>query len=219
VHGAEQYGEWVGDFDRVLAELEADLWATEVEVVAAQGDDAGDALAVEQDQAARDAGGQLERVVVEQRAGLAQAGGVIDRGAGGLRRRPLDVQGGEQVGVVGPVEEVACGQRSARRVGDPLVEQRLAQLLEREALVLEPGGEPDRGAQLGVAVAVAARARSVTTEFARELGPELPAGVGREVRSGCSPVLRSVACAQRSKRASRSSRASRMSFATSQERR
>jgi hypothetical protein len=87
---------------RVLAELEKDPWVTEVEVVAALGDDAGDALAIEQDQAAREAGGQLERVVVEQRAGLAQACGVIDRGARGLRRRPPDVQAGEQVGVGGP---------------------------------------------------------------------------------------------------------------------
>ena len=36
VHGAEQCGEWVGDVDRVLAEREEDLWATEVEVIAAQ---------------------------------------------------------------------------------------------------------------------------------------------------------------------------------------
>jgi hypothetical protein len=56
VQGAEQRGEWVGDFDRVVAELEADPWAVQVEVVAAEGDDPGDALAVEQDQAARDAG-------------------------------------------------------------------------------------------------------------------------------------------------------------------
>jgi hypothetical protein len=54
--GPEQRGEWVGDFDRVVAELEADPWAVQVEVVAAEGDDPGDALAVEQDQAARDAG-------------------------------------------------------------------------------------------------------------------------------------------------------------------
>ena len=107
---------------------------------------------------------------------------MIDRGAAGLRRWAPDLQGGDQAGVVGPVEEVACGQRAARRVGDPLVEQRLAQLLEREVLVAQPGGEPDRGAQLGVAVAVAARARPVTTELARELGPQLPARVGRQVR-------------------------------------
>ena len=37
----------------------------EVEVVGAERDDPGDALAVEQDQAARDAGRELERVVVE----------------------------------------------------------------------------------------------------------------------------------------------------------
>jgi hypothetical protein len=65
VHGAEQRGEWVVDLDRVRAELEEDVWAAQVEVVVAEGDDAGDALAVEQDQAARDAGGRLERVVVE----------------------------------------------------------------------------------------------------------------------------------------------------------
>jgi len=96
VHGAEQCGEWVGDVDRVLAEREEDLWATEVEVIAAQGDDAGDALAVQQDEAARDAGGQLERVVVEQRAGLAQAGGVIDRGAARLRRSRLTCRAGSR---------------------------------------------------------------------------------------------------------------------------
>jgi hypothetical protein len=48
---------------------------------------------------------------------------------------------------------------------------------------VQPGGEPDRGAQLGVAVAVAARARLARAELARERGPELPAGVGREVRA------------------------------------
>jgi hypothetical protein len=84
---------------------------------------------------------------------------------------------------VGPVDEVARGQRSARRVGDPVVDQRLAQLLEREVSLVEPGCEPDRGAQLGVGVAVAARARLACAELARELRPELPAGVGGEVRS------------------------------------
>jgi hypothetical protein len=48
-----------------LAEPEADPRAVEVEVVGGEGDDPGDALAVEQDQAARDAGRELERVVVE----------------------------------------------------------------------------------------------------------------------------------------------------------
>ena len=65
VQGAEQCGEWVGDLDRVVAEPEADLRSVEVEVVGAERDDPGDALAVEQDQAARDAGREFERVVVE----------------------------------------------------------------------------------------------------------------------------------------------------------
>jgi hypothetical protein len=119
-----------------------------------------------------------------------QAGGVIDRGAARLRRWAPDLQGGDQAGVVGPVEEVARGQRPARRAGDPLVEQRLAQLLEREVLVAQPGREPDRGAQLGVDVAVAARTCPVTVQRARELGPELPARVGRQVRAvGMRSVL------------------------------
>ena len=54
-----------GVLDRVRAVLEVYVWAAQVEVVAAEGEDAGDALAVEQDQATRDAGGRLERVVVE----------------------------------------------------------------------------------------------------------------------------------------------------------
>ena len=68
MQGAEQCGEWVGDLDRIVAELLADLSALEVEVVGAEGDDAGDALAVEQDQAARDAGLEFERGASSARA-------------------------------------------------------------------------------------------------------------------------------------------------------
>jgi hypothetical protein len=55
VEGAEHSGDWVGDLDRIVAELEEDMRTAQVEVVAAERHDAGDPLAVEQDQTARDA--------------------------------------------------------------------------------------------------------------------------------------------------------------------
>lgn len=112
------------------------MWAAQLDIVGAQRGDSRGALAIEQDQAPGDAGWKLERVALQQFAGLAQAGGLVDRSGASLCRWASDREGGDEPGVVGPVEEVARGERPAGGAGDPFVVQWLAQLLERAATVV-----------------------------------------------------------------------------------
>lgn len=67
----EQARERVGRLDGFLAEAEPDLWPAQLDVVGAQRGDPRGALAVEQDQAVRDACRKRERVALQQRVGLA----------------------------------------------------------------------------------------------------------------------------------------------------
>ena len=82
---------------------------------------------------------------------------------------------------MGPVDEVAGRERAARGGGNPLIEERLAQLFKRVAAVMQPRREVNRREQLGVGPAVARRKCLAGAEPAREVGPESPAGVGHEV--------------------------------------
>jgi len=81
----------------------------DLDVGGAESDEAGDELAVEQQQRARDPGRRLDLVVVEERAGLSQACGVIDRRVARSRRWAHDVQCGDESGGVCPVQERGWG--------------------------------------------------------------------------------------------------------------
>jgi hypothetical protein len=146
---AQQRGDLFGDRDGVVTEPKPDLVAVDLDIFAAEPDDAGDELSVEQQQRSGDADRGLGVAVVKQAASLVEAGGVIDRRVGRARRRSRNVQRRDEPGRVRPGQERAGWERAARRPVQPLVDVCLPGLPEREIVVMKPAGEADRGAQVG----------------------------------------------------------------------
>jgi hypothetical protein len=181
---SQQCGEWFGDGDGVLTEAE---WRVvvlvDLEVGGAESDDAGDELAVEQQQRSGDPDRRLDVVIVKKRAGLSEACGVIDRRVARPRWRPRDVQRREDPGGVRPVQERAGRDRSAWRTGQPVVELSLSGPLERQVVLVQPEGEADRDAEFLVVGPVGALARLAGSELAGVVGSELPSRVGGDVGS------------------------------------
>jgi hypothetical protein len=115
---SQQCGEPFRDGDGVLAEAEVhDVVLVDLEVGGAESDDAGDELAVEQQQRSGDPGRRLDLFVVQKRAGLSEACGVIDR-------RLLVRAGGRAMCSDGRIPAVCAQSRNARvgnaRLGGPV---------------------------------------------------------------------------------------------------
>jgi hypothetical protein len=181
---AEECGERFGDGDRVLTETELHVVVLiDLEVGGAESDEAGDELAVEQQQRSGDPDRRLDVVVVEKRAGLSKACGVIDRRVARSGRRARDVERRDDPGGVCPVQERAVWERSAWWAGQPLVELSLCGLLEGEVVLVQPADQADRDTEFFVVGLVGALAGSAGSELAGVVRSELPSRVGSDVPS------------------------------------
>jgi hypothetical protein len=106
--------------------------------------DPGQRLGVEQQHAAGEPLAKADVVLVEQPAQDGEALLVLKRWS--LREvvGPIDVQRAGDVGALQPGDEQPGASAGARAVGDPGVEQVLAQVAQLELLGVKPAGEPDR---------------------------------------------------------------------------
>jgi hypothetical protein len=91
----------------------------------------------------------------------------VDRRVGRPGRGARHVQPRDEAGVVRPVQERPRRDGAAWMIGRPLVDVRLAGVLEREPALVQRAGEADRVAQLVVKGLVSARSGLAASELAR----------------------------------------------------
>jgi hypothetical protein len=196
--------------DRFGSEVGADAVVVGGDVVAAQRGDAGQRLAEQQHERAGEPQAWVERVGGDQAPQRGQALRVIDRGPLRVGGGPADLEAAADGAAVEPGDEAVDGVAGAGAVGQPALEQVLAQVGERQVAGVQPGGEQDGLADLGAGVLDRRRLDRPVRGGAGQVRGDLPLPNARTfARSGPSASSSSACGSQRAKRALASSRQSR----------
>ena len=147
----EEVVEGRGYFDRDGAEVQTGAARCQLDLVAGEGDDAAELLAVDQDQGAADPVPQLQALVVEETAGGRPTFGVVGCGAVAAGQAGDD-EAPCELAVGSPVQEVPGAGGTGRPFGQPIIDVTLGTVGQVALAGAQEGQEGGGGVQADLGV-------------------------------------------------------------------